>query len=103
MEDSLERFWKGDTNWINNCFVLLVSVRFSINRPIKSRLIEGGLKYKSFTQVVRSKDSKGSTARRCAFLRFRLSSVDGSDVRESENPAYCPKAEGCRFSVAKAN
>jgi len=27
MEPSPGRFWKGDTNWINNCFVLDVSVR----------------------------------------------------------------------------
>ena len=48
---------KGDTNWINNYFVLDVSVRFSINRPVRSRL-RGELKYKSFPQVVRSKGSK---------------------------------------------
>ena len=52
------RFWKGDTNWINNCFVLVVSVRFSINRPVRSRLGRGELKYKSFPQVVHSKGSK---------------------------------------------
>ena len=55
MKGSPGRFWKGDTNWINNCFVLVVSVRFSINRPVRSRLIEGELKYKSFPQVIRSK------------------------------------------------
>jgi len=58
MEGSPGRFWKDDTNWINNCFALVVSVRFSINRPVRSRLIEGKLKYKSFPQVVRSKVQK---------------------------------------------
>jgi len=58
MEESPGRFWKGDTNWINNYFVLVVSVRFSINRSVRSRLIEGELNYKSFPQVVRSKGSK---------------------------------------------
>ena len=57
MEESPGRFRKGDTNWINNYFVLDVSVRFSINRPVRSRL-RGELKYKSFPQVVRSKGSK---------------------------------------------
>ena len=36
---SPRRFWKRDTKWINNCFVLDISVRFSINRP---RLVERG-------------------------------------------------------------
>jgi len=58
MKGSPGRFWKGNTNWINNCFVLVVSVRFSINRPVRSRLIEGELKYKSFPRVVHSKVHK---------------------------------------------
>jgi len=60
MEGSPGRFWKGDTNWINNYFVLDVSVRFSINRPVRSRLVEGELKHKSIPQVVRSEGSKVS-------------------------------------------
>jgi len=40
------RFCKGGT--FNDCFVVNVSVRFSINKPVRSCLIKGELKYKSF-------------------------------------------------------
>jgi len=54
MEVSPGRFWKGDTNWINNCFVLDVSVIFSTNRPVRSHFVEWELKEKSFSQLGRS-------------------------------------------------
>ena len=74
MEESPGRFWKGDTNWINDDFVLVVSLRFSINRHGRSRLVEGELKYKSFPQVVRSKGSKITTnlaGRRAAVIAYK--------------------------------
>ena len=52
MEVSPGRFWKGDTKWINNCFVLDFSVRFSINRPVRSHSIEEEFKYKPFIQDI---------------------------------------------------
>ena len=50
MEVSPGRFWNGDTKWINNCFVLDVSVRFSINRPVRSHFVEEEFEYKPFVQ-----------------------------------------------------
>jgi len=39
MEVTPGRFWKGDTEWISNCFFLVVSVRFSIKRAGKSHFV----------------------------------------------------------------
>ena len=50
-EVSPGKFCNGDTNWINDRFVQDVSVRFSINRPVRSHLVgREEFKCKSFVQ-----------------------------------------------------
>ena len=63
-EVSPGRFWKGETKWINNHFVLDVSVRFSINRPVRSRLVEGGIEVYVIPSFVCSKMGRGPSGRR---------------------------------------
>jgi len=93
MEGSPGRFWKGDTNWINNFFVLVVSVRFSINRPVRSRLIEGEVKYKSFPQVVRAKCSKQMTLRALHDLRSISCQLQIGVELVSLKPLFCRQNE----------
>jgi len=66
-------FWKGDTNLINNYFVLDVSVRFSVNRPVRSHLVGDEFKYMPFVQEL-----EGSLFRRQLCIDGTMSVVVAS-------------------------